>query len=48
MADASATYRDALSGLVVNGETLQKGFPLPAFEPDATGYDARLWHFVKL
>ena len=48
MADASATYRDALSGLVVNGESLQKGFPLPTFEPDATGYDARLWHFVKL
>ena len=46
-ADPKATYRDARSGLTVSGETLKKGLPIGEFEPDATGYDAKLWHFIK-
>ncbi len=46
-ADAKATYRDALSGMTVSGETLKKGLPIGKFSPDATGYDAKLWHFIK-
>ncbi|MBQ6823636.1 MAG: hypothetical protein IJP27_03195, partial [Clostridia bacterium] len=47
-ADSKATYRDARSGLTVSGETLKKGLPIGEFEPDATGYDAKLWHFIKV
>ncbi len=47
-ADGDATYRDELSGLTVSGETLKKGFPMGEFAPDATGFDAKMWYFVKI
>ena len=47
-ADPKATYRDALSGMTVQGELLKKGMPIGKFNPDATGYDAKLWHFIKI
>ncbi|MBE6598711.1 MAG: hypothetical protein E7638_04650 [Ruminococcaceae bacterium] len=46
-ADAKATYRDRLSGITVTGEELKKGFDIGEFEPDGTGYDAKMWFFVK-
>lgn len=46
-ADAKATYRDARTGMTVTGEQLKKGIEIGEFAPDETGYDAKLWHFVK-
>ncbi len=46
-ADAKATYRDVRSGMVVTGEALKKGIDIGEFTPDKSGYDAKLWHFVK-
>ncbi len=47
-ADPKATYRDELSGMTVTGAELKKGFDLGAFEPDGTGFDAKMWYFVKI
>lgn len=47
-ADKDATYRDTLGGATYTGAELRSGIEIGAFDPDETGYDAKLWHFVKL
>jgi alpha-galactosidase len=46
-ADKSAVYRDAISGAVYTGAQLRAGIEIGAFDPDDTGYDAKLWHLKK-
>ena len=47
-ADKDATYRDTLGGATYTGAELRSGIEIGTFDPDETGYDAKLWHFVKL
>jgi hypothetical protein len=47
-ADKNATYRDAISGKTYRGAELRAGIEIGAFDPDATGYDAKLWHLCKI
>ena len=46
-ADTKATYRDTRTGMTVTGEQLRKGIEIGEFAPDESGWDAKLWHFVK-
>jgi alpha-galactosidase len=47
-ADKDAVYRDAISGVTYTGAQLRAGIEIGEFAPDATGYDAKLWHFQKI
>ena len=47
-ADKNAVYRDAISGITFSGAQLRAGIEVGEFNPDDTGYDAKLWHFVKI
>ncbi len=46
-ADTNATYRDMRTGMTVTGAELKNGIEIGAFSPDETGWDAKLWFFVK-
>ena len=46
-ADSNATYRDMRTGMTVTGAELKNGIEIGAFDPDNTGWDAKLWFFVK-
>ena len=46
-ADAKAVYRDTRTGMTVTGEQLKAGIEIGEFAPDHSGWDAKLWHFVK-
>ena len=35
------------TGMTVTGEQLRKGIEIGEFAPDESGWDAKLWHFVK-
>ena len=35
------------TGMTVTGEQLKKGIEIGEFAPDESGWDAKLWHFVK-
>jgi alpha-galactosidase len=46
-AEADATYTDTRTGITYTGEQLKKGIEIGEFNPDDSGWDAKLWHFVK-
>ena len=46
-AEKDAVYRDTRTGMTVTGEQLRSGIEIGAFDPDDSGWDAKLWHFVK-
>ena len=47
-ADKDAVYRDALSGATFSGAQLRAGIEIGEFDPDDTGYDAKIWHLQKV
>ena len=42
-----AVYKDSLSGAEYTGKELKEGIDIGSFSPDATGFDAKLWYFIK-